>query len=108
MSFYHQEDCDNWKWSKNSKLEPVKPCQETDILGGTYTLEPDKIKWKPVTSEDIIFKVVVFEDNTISVFTDDPRGGGCGLRGNYQFTDLLELSENIKTHLGLNPKFEVV
>ena len=79
-----------------------------DITFGTYTIEPDKIKWEFVTDKDIIFKIVVFVDNTISVFTDDIRGRGCGLTGNYQFTDLLELSENIKTHLGLNPKFEVV
>ena len=74
----------------------------------TYTTAPGKIKWEFVTDKDIIFKIVVFVDNTISVFTDDIRGKGCGLTGNYQFTDLLELSENIKTHLGLNPKFEVV
>lgn len=51
---------------------------------------------------------MVFDDNLISVFTDDIRGRGCGLRGNYQYTELLELAEDIKTHLGLNPKFEVV
>lgn len=74
----------------------------------TYTIEPDKIKCEFVTDKDIIFKIVIFIDNTISVFTNDVRGRGCGLTGNYHFTDLLELSENIKTHLGLNPKFEVV
>lgn len=108
MSFYHQEDCDNWKWSKNSKLEPSKPISETDLSGSTYTIEPDKIKLESVTSEDIIFKIVVFDDHSISVFTDDPRGKGYGLRGNYQYAVLLEMAEDIKTHLRLNPKFELV
>lgn len=79
-----------------------------DITFATYTTEPDKIKWELVTDKDIIFKIVIYKGSTISVFTDDSRGRGCGLRGNYHFTDLLELAENIKTHLGLNPKFEVV
>ena len=108
MSSYHQEDCDNWKWDKHSKFEPSKPCQETDILGGTYTIEPDKIKWESATSEDIIFKIKVFYDSLISVYTDDPRGRGYGLRGNYQYAALLEFAEEIKTQLGLNPKFELV
>lgn len=79
-----------------------------DITFATYTTEPGKIKWKFITDKDIIFKIVVFEGNLISVFTDDSRGKGYGIRGNYQFTDLLELSENIKMQLRLNPKFEVV
>ena len=108
MSFYHQDDCEGWKWSKNSKLEPSKPISETDLSGSTYTVGPDKIKWESVTSEDIVFKIVVFDDNLISVFTDDIRGRGCGLQGDYQYIALLELAEDIKTHLGLNPKFEVV
>lgn len=81
---------------------------EDIITSATYTTEHDKIKWEFITDKDIIFKIVVFIDNTISVFTDDIRGRGCGLRGNYQFTDLLELSENIKMTLGLSPKFEIV
>lgn len=56
MSFYHQDDCENWKWSKNSKLEPSKPISETDLFGSTYTVEYDSIKWESVTSEDIVFK----------------------------------------------------
>lgn len=84
------------------------PGEEPLPCGMTYTAEPDKIKWEFVPDKDIIFKIVVFEDNTISVVTDDIRGRGCGLRGRYQFIDLLELAKNIKTHLGLNPKFEVV
>ena len=60
------------------------------------------------TSEDIIFKIVVFDDNLISVFTDDPRGRGYGLRGDYQYAALLEMAGDIKTHLRLNPKFELV
>lgn len=42
MSFYHQDDCENWQWSKISKFEPGKPCRETDILGGVWTYKPDE------------------------------------------------------------------
>lgn len=40
MSFYHQDDCDGWKWSKVSKFEPSKPSWERDDLGFTYTNKP--------------------------------------------------------------------
>ena len=76
--------------------------------GVTCAITPDKIKWESVTSEDIIFKVVVLDNHLISVFTDDIRGSGYGLRGNYQYVALLEFAEEIKTQLGLNPKFELV
>ena len=61
-------------------------------------------------SEDITFKLLVFKDNTISVFTDDLRCKpyGIGLSGRYQFTELLEMSDYIKSYLKLNPKFELV
>ena len=92
-------------------LNIIKESQmhNTDVADfGTYTIEPDKINWEFVTDKDIIFKIAVFEDNLISVFTDDSRGKGYGIRGNYHFTDLLDLAESIKITLGLNPKFEVV
>lgn len=43
MSFYRQDDCDGWKWSKVSKFEPSEPCQETDILGGVWTYKSDEL-----------------------------------------------------------------
>ena len=79
-----------------------------DMTFGTCTIEPDKIKWEFVTDKDIIFKIVVFRGDLISVFTDDSRGRGYGLWGNYQYAALLEFAESVKVTLGLNPKFELV
>lgn len=39
MSFYRQDDCENWKWSKVSKSLPSNPVKETDILGGNKSDE---------------------------------------------------------------------
>ena len=44
MSFYRQDDCENWKWSKSNKFVPSEPCQGTDILGGVWTNKPDELK----------------------------------------------------------------
>lgn len=44
MSFYRQDDCDGWKWSKVSKFESSKSSQETDDLKFTYTNKPDGAK----------------------------------------------------------------
>lgn len=52
MSFYRQDDCENWKWSKISKPLPSNPVKGTDILGGVYTLESNKLEKK--TAKDVI------------------------------------------------------
>lgn len=52
MSFYRQDDCENWKWNKVSKSLPSNPVKETDILGGVYTLEPTELKNHIIESED--------------------------------------------------------
>ena len=44
MSFYRQDDCENWPWDKNAEFVPSKPCRETDILGGVYTNKPDELE----------------------------------------------------------------
>ena len=43
MSFYRQDDCENWKWSKVSKSVPSKPVKETDVSGFVYTNKPDEV-----------------------------------------------------------------
>lgn len=58
MSFYHQEDCENWPCDKVSKFVPSTPCQETDTLGGVYTNKPDDAKENSVI-ENLIEQLTV-------------------------------------------------
>lgn len=43
MSFYRQDDCENWKWSKVGKLNPSKPSKEIDVLWVSYSNKPDEL-----------------------------------------------------------------
>ena len=61
MSFYRQDDCENWPWIKIGEFVPSIPCQETDTLGGVYTNKPDE------TEEDNLMENLIRQLNN-SVF----------------------------------------
>lgn len=61
MSFYRQEDCENWPWDKGSKFVSSTPCQETDTLGGVYTNKLDEAE------EDNLMENLIMQLNN-SVF----------------------------------------
>ena len=44
MSFYHQEDCEGWKWKKYDVFRPSISAKEVDVLWVSYSNKPDELE----------------------------------------------------------------